>query len=65
MHSTPRPPDEMDFPRCNTADIEWYVRMSNNAPLVAPKVEMLLGPVEEKGAILEATTPVTDNWLPH
>ena len=65
MHSTPRPPEVVDSPRCNMADAAWYVRMPRDAPLVEPEVEMQLVQHEEENATLEATISVTDNWLPH
>ena len=65
MHSTQRPQEIVDFPRCNTVEIEWYLRMPIDPPLVDPIVEMLLGQCEEEDATPEATIPMTDNWLPH
>ena len=38
---TPRFPDVMDFPRCNNADNDWYMRMPTDPPPVDPKVYML------------------------
>ena len=41
MYSTPRLSEVRDFPRCNKADIDWYVRMPTDPPLVDPNVKML------------------------
>ena len=65
MYSTPWAPEVVDFPRCNLADIEWYMRMQTDLPLVDPKVEMLFWQCEEEDATLEETMPMSDNWLPH
>ena len=35
-----RPPEVVDFLRCNTADIDWYMRMPIYPPMLDPKAEM-------------------------
>ena len=65
MHSIPRSPEVVDFPRCNNTEIESFMRMPTDLPMVAYKVEMLLGQCEEVDATLEATVSVTDNQFPH
>ena len=65
MHSTPRHQEVVDFPRCNNADIELFVTMPTDCPLVDLKVEMLLGQCMEEGTTPVATIPKTDNQLPH
>ena len=50
----------MDFPRGNSADIDWYMRMSRDLALVDPKVEMLLELCEEESVTLEPTFPIID-----
>ena len=62
---TPRFPEIVNFPRCNNADIEWYVRIPANSPLVGPKIETFPEPYEEEDATLEPTFPVIDNQFPH
>ena len=39
-YSTPRLPWVVDFPRCYHANIDWYIRMPEDPPLVDPKVEI-------------------------
>ena len=51
----------MEFPRCNNAHIEWYVRMPADLPLTDAKGKELIGQCEEEDATLEATDPMTDN----
>ena len=64
-HSTPRLPEVVDFPRCNNADIDWYVSMPANPPPGDPKVETLPKLYKEEGATLELTSPMLDSQLPH
>ena len=52
---------EVDSPRYNNADIDWYVRMPTGLPKVNHKVEMLLELYEEEDAIYEPTFSTTDN----
>ena len=56
--SIPWLPEVVDFPRCNTAHIDWYVRMPTNTPSARPIVEMLPQMCEEEGSTLEPTLPV-------
>ena len=53
MHSTRKLPGVMNVPRCNIADIHWYVRMPTDPPPVDPKVEMLSEVCEEEGVTLD------------
>ena len=62
---SPRPPEVVDFPRCNNADTDWYMRMPIDPPLADPKVEMMLGQCKEEDATQEATIPMTCNWPQH
>ena len=64
-HSTPRPQEVVESPRCINAEIEWYWRMITDAPLVDPKGERLLGQYEEEDAIAEAMDPMTDKCFPY
>ena len=57
MHSIPKPPEVVDFLRCNNADIEWYVRMPADALLEDPKVTTLLGQYKEDNTTPEAIVP--------
>ena len=46
-----------DIPRCTRADIDWYVRMPKDPPLVDPKDEMQLELCKEAGSNLKAMFP--------
>ena len=48
----------MDIQKHNNADIDWYVRMPTDPPLVDTKVETLTRLCQEEGATLEPTFPV-------
>ena len=63
MHSIPRPLEEVDFPSCKNADMEWDMRIPTGPSLVDHKVKMLLGQCEKQDATPEATRPMTDNQL--
>ena len=52
----------MDIPKCNTADIDWYVRMPTDPPLVYPTDEMQPELCEEAGAIWELIFPQRDSF---
>ena len=52
-------PEVVDFPRCNNADIDWYIRRPTGLSLVDPKAEMQH---EEEGATLGPTLPATDSF---
>ena len=65
MHSTPRLSDVMGFPRCDIADIDWYVRLPRDPHLVDPKVEMQSELCKEEDSTLELTSLMKGNWLPH
>ena len=45
---TPIHPEVLNFTLCNTADIDWYVRMPTDPPLVASKDEMQLSYVRKQ-----------------
>ena len=47
-HSTPRPPEVVEFPWCNNADTEWYGRIPADPPLVDPKAKSSLSHLREK-----------------
>ena len=65
MHSILRLPKAMDFPRCNIADIDCYIKMSTDPPPVDPKVEMLSELCQEEDATLKPTLLTVGNWIPH
>ena len=64
-HSTPRPLELVEIPRCNYAGNEWNEKMPAGPPLEGPKGEKLLEPPEGEDATLEASEPGTDNQPPH
>ena len=64
-HSIPRPPEVVEFPRCNNAGFEWYGRLPADPSLLGPKGKKLLKPSEGENATVEATDQRTDNWPPH
>ena len=49
---------------CKNADIDWYVRMPSDPPLVDPKVERLLQLYKEEDITAKPTFSVIDNWIP-
>ena len=53
----------VDFPKCNNAYIDWYVRMQTDLPLVDLKVEMLPELCKEEGATLEPIFPMIVSHL--
>ena len=57
----PRFPEVVDFPRCNNADTDWYVRMPTDPPLFDSKVEMLLKLCKKECAILVPAFPTIDS----
>ena len=63
-HSTPRLPEEVSFPECNIANVDQYVQMSTDLPLVDPTDEMHPELYEEEGATWEPTNSERDTWLP-
>ena len=42
----------MDFPECNKGDINWFVRMPTDPPLVDPKAGKLPGQCKKGDATL-------------
>ena len=64
-HSTPRPPEVVEIPRCNNGGIEWNERMQVGPHLKGLKGEKLLEPSEGEDATLEASDPRTDNLPPN
>ena len=64
-HSTPRFPEVVYFPKCNNADIDWYVRMPTDPSLVGPKIETMTAVYEEEGGTLDPAFPMIDSWLLH
>ena len=64
-HSTPRPPEIVEIPRCNNASIEWNEKMPTGPPLEGPTGEKLLEPPEGEDATLETSDSGTDNQPPH
>ena len=60
MHSTQRPTEVVEFPRCNNAGIDWYGRMPAYPPLADPKGKKLLESSEGEDATLKASDPGTD-----
>ena len=46
---------EVDFLRCNNADIDWYMRMPRDPTPVHPKVEMQFELCKEDNATPELT----------
>ena len=65
MCSSPKLPEVVDFPRCNNADIDWYVTMPTDTPPVDPKVEVLPELCKEQDATLEPISPIIYGWFPH
>ena len=66
--STPRLLEVTDSSKCNTTDIDWYMRMPKNPPPVDPKVEMPLWlheQCEDKDATLKEIFSAKDNQFPH
>ena len=59
-HSTPRFPEVVDFPRCNSADIDRYMRMPTDTPLVSPQNEMQPEICVEAGTTLVPAFPRRD-----
>ena len=55
----------MDSPKCSNIDIDLYVRMPANPPIVNPRVETSLKLCEEEYANLEPVSSVIHNWHPH
>ena len=65
MCPTPKLLEVMDSSECNDADIDWYMRMPTNPPLVDSWVEMPLKLCEEEDVILDPIPSETDNQLLH
>ena len=51
-HSTPRPPEVVEIPRCNNVGIMWNEKMPAGPPLEGPKGEKLPEPPEGEDATL-------------
>ena len=47
-HSTSRLPEVMDVPRCNNADIDWYMRMPTDPPPIDANMKCFLNYVRKK-----------------
>ena len=65
MCLTPRIPEAVDFPRCNTSEMDWYMTMSTHPAPVEPEVEMQPELCEEEDAILKLTFLMIGNQLGH
>ena len=63
-HTTPRPPEVVEIPRCYNAGIEWNEKMPAGPLLEGPKGEKLPEPPEGEDATLGVTNPGTDNLPP-
>ena len=61
----PRLPELVGLPRFQRTDIDWYMRMPTDPPLVNPKVEMLLELCDEEDATLKLTFLFIVSQLPH
>ena len=55
----------VDSPRCNNIDLNCYVWLPTDPPLLDPKVEKVCELCQEEDAILEATFSLIDNQLLH
>ena len=60
-----RPPEIEDLSRCNSADIDMYVRTPTDPSPDDPKDEMQPELCKEAGATQEPTDPVGKSQLPH
>ena len=58
-------PGSKDSPKCNNTEINQYLRMLINPPLVDTKLEMPCELCERGDIILEPTFLTIDNWLSH
>ena len=59
----PKAPKVGNCSRCNSTDIDWYVRIPTDPSLV-PRMNCILS-YEEEGATQESTDPERDSQLPH
>ena len=64
-HSTLRLLEVVDFPRCHNADIDWYMRMPMDPPLVCLNIEVLPELCKGEGVILEPTFTMIHSQVPH
>ena len=55
----------MDFPECNKADIDWYVKMPTDPSLVDHKASKLPGQCKEGDATLGLAFPMIESQLQH
>ena len=61
----PRIPQIVDFSRYNIAEIDGYMMVATEPPLLDPTDEMQPKLCEESSATLEPTFSLRDSWLPH